>query len=192
MLIRKRIAVVAIQRAVALGSRIDIQSEGATWNFIYILDDRLLGNNAPAFYENWKRIESRIEFNLFSARDLCASPEVIPIAYRQRDRIFADKVPRLGSNQKVFAEHEFAIVQSQIALVWEFHEHRPHQRHAGPGRLLHARVDVRQETISGLDVATADCLVLRSIHPRLAEARFLGSMVAINGIERAQFHPPRK
>src|SRR5207248_24645 len=81
--IRKRVAVVAIQSAVAWGSRIDLQGEGAAWSFIDILDDRLLGNNASAFHENWKRIESRIEFNLFSACDLCASPEVIPITGRQ-------------------------------------------------------------------------------------------------------------
>ena len=40
ILIRKRITVVAIQRAVALGSRIDLQCKGAAWNFIDILHFR--------------------------------------------------------------------------------------------------------------------------------------------------------
>src|SRR5438477_3446471 len=83
ILIRKRVAVVTIQSAVAWGSRIDLQSEGAAWSFIDILHNRLLGNDASAFHENWKRIECRIEFNLFSACDLCTSPEVIPITCRQ-------------------------------------------------------------------------------------------------------------
>ena len=90
-------------------------------------------------------------------------------------------------------EHVLAVgplaFRDQRLLIGVFEEHRTHQWDSVVRGLLHAGVNVRKQPVALFNVAPANGFMLGTMHPRFLVGGSFFGMVAIDGIEGAQFQP---
>src|SRR5437588_1607302 len=121
-----------------------------------------------------------------------ATPKVIPIA-RWKSHLFSVQHFRShGSNKQIAAEQKIAVVTVKLRGLRIFKEKRTHHRNTGSRGLLDGRIKVWHQAVAQLDVFPANGFMFRAVNPRFLIGGALGSVVAINRIERADFEPARQ
>ncbi len=114
------------------------------------------------------------------------------MARGQFDLVGVQHFHHLGRHQEIASEKELALLAVEFLGLGVFHKDGAHQGDARARGLFHAPVDVGHQLIAQLDVAAADGFVLGPVHPGLLIGGAFRRMVAVNGVERAQFNPPRQ
>ena len=126
-----------------------------------------------------------------------ASPEVVPLAiFRKGDRVVIEHLARTVAERPADWGREETPCRDDRSRVGEhfgkFEEDGTHERKAGARGLVGERVDVRQKTVAGFDVAAANGFLLRPVVPDFVRQAAFGGVIAKERREGCLFNPARE
>src|SRR5258708_1147402 len=217
MLVSKCMPVIKIERPCAVLSGIDTKFQRPGGGFIGALDEWLERQDASSPDRHRQGVEYRMDSgrrgeagsrgcgdNINDRRcrrrsgSLEPSPEVVPLTFWERYGVVIGGLSEWRwSDQQAGSQEELRIETIELRGrwcedLWKLEEHGTHDRNAGTRGFIGKRVDVRQQTIAGFDVAAANGFLLRAVDPDFVRQRALLGVIAIEGIEGCNLNPSRK
>src|SRR5258707_581847 len=101
------------------------------------------------------------------AAALLRGPIVVPVSRRELHLLGIDHLCRDWSDEEIAAKKKVAIVTVEIFSLRIVKKYRAHKGQTCARTFFDDGVNVRQQFVTQLHVASANSFVLRSVHPRL-------------------------
>src|SRR5215469_3088467 len=191
-LVRQAVAVILIKRTTTVFSGINSQRKRTVRSFAGVLNHRLHGKNGPRPNIEGHFIQAGTQLDFLAVFMPCAAPKVVPTAGRKADVFGIHHFAGHRSDKQISAKQKITVVTIEFSCLRIFEKNRAHQGDTRPRGFFDGRIEVRHQTIAQLNIFLANGFVLGSVNPGFLIRGVLGSVIAIDGIERAEFEPARQ